>query len=341
MGSVRKLLVTGGAGFIGANAAVHFARSGWDMTILDNLSRAGAERNLEWLRTQVPFRFHNVDVRDARAVEDVVSTASPDVVLHLAGQVAVTTSVQNPREDFEVNALGSFNVLEAIRLRSPTSLLIYSSTNKVYGDLTSIGVEEKDGRWGYRDLPAGVSELHGLDFHSPYGCSKGAADQYALDYGKSYGLRTVTMRQSCIYGPRQFGVEDQGWLAWFVIAAVTGKPMTIFGDGKQTRDVLWVGDLLAVYDAAIEKSDAATGQAFNIGGGPRNALSLLELIRIIERQLGICLQVSWAGWRVGDQKVFICDSMKAKRVLGWEPRVGAEEGVEKLIAWVRANRSSF
>jgi len=338
---VKKLLITGGAGFIGANAVVHYARSGWDVTVLDNLSRAGAERNLEWIRTEVPFRFHRVDVRDARAVEDVVSTSSPDAVLHLAGQVAVTTSVQNPREDFEVNALGSFNVLEAIRLRSPASLLVYSSTNKVYGDLSSVGVEERDGRWGYRDLPAGVSERQGLDFHSPYGCSKGTADQYVLDYGKSYGLRTVTMRQSCIYGLRQFGVEDQGWLAWFVIAAVTGKPITIFGDGKQIRDVLWVGDLLTAYDAAIEKPDDSTGQAFNIGGGPRNTLSLLELIRIIERQLGLRLEVSWAGWRVGDQKVFVCDVAKAKRVLGWEPRVGSEEGVEKLIGWVRANRSLF
>jgi CDP-paratose 2-epimerase len=338
---VKKLLITGGAGFIGANAVVHYARSGWDVTVLDNLSRAGSERNLEWLRAEVPFRFHEVDVRDARAVEDVVGATGPDVVLHLAGQVAVTTSVQNPREDFEVNALGSFNVLEAIRLRSPASLLIYSSTNKVYGDLASIGVEEKDGRWGYRDLPAGVPETQGLDFHSPYGCSKGTADQYALDYGKSYGIRAVTMRQSCIYGPRQFGVEDQGWLAWFVIAAVTGKPITIFGDGKQTRDVLWVGDLLEVYDAAIEKPDASMGQAFNIGGGPRNTLSLLELIRIIERQLGLRLEPGWEGWRVGDQKVFVCDATKAKRVLGWEPRVGTEEGVGKLIGWVRANRGLF
>jgi CDP-paratose 2-epimerase len=338
---VRKLLITGGAGFIGANAVVHYARSGWEVTVLDNLSRAGAERNLEWLRSEVPFRFHRVDVRDARAVEEVVSTTSADVVLHLAGQVAVTTSVQNPREDFEVNALGSFNVLEAVRLRTPASLFLYSSTNKVYGDLWSVGVEEKDGRWAYRDLPTGISEKQGLDFHSPYGCSKGTADQYALDFRKSYGIRTVTMRQSCIYGPRQFGVEDQGWLAWFVIAAVTGKPITIFGDGKQIRDVLWVEDLLAAYDAAIERPDAAVGQAFNIGGGPRNTLSLLELTLILERRLGLRLEIGWAGWRVGDQKVFFSDTTKARTVLGWEPQVGVEEGVGKLIRWVQANRSLF
>jgi CDP-paratose 2-epimerase len=338
---MRSILVTGSAGFIGTNAVVHFARRGWTVRGLDNLSRPGAGLNLAWAQGQAGFRFDQADVRDREAVERVVNDCRPDVVLHLAGQVAVTASVADPREDFESNATGSMNLLEAVRRSCPRALLIYASTNKVYGDLAEFGVTEKGGRYCLRDLPSGVSEVHPLRFHSPYGCSKGTADQYVLDYHKTFGLSTVSMRQSCIYGPRQFGVEDQGWLAWFIIAAETGRPITIYGDGKQTRDVLYVEDLLGAYEAAIESREAAVGQAFNVGGGPDNALSLRELVAMLEVGRPAPLQVSWADWRIRDQRVFVSDISKATDALGWCPRVSVQEGVSRLRQWVRENRESF
>jgi CDP-paratose 2-epimerase len=338
---MSTILVTGSAGFIGTNAVVRFARAGWDVVGIDNLSRRGVADNLRWAQQQRPFRFCAADVRDRDTVGRIVTESHPDVVLHLAGQVAVTVSVANPREDFESNAYGSLNVLEAVRQHAPRALFIYASTNKVYGDLTDLGVVERDGRYAFRDLPHGVSEAHPLRFHSPYGCSKGTADQYVLDYHKSFGLRTVSMRQSCIYGPRQFGAEDQGWLAWFVIAAETGRPITVFGDGKQARDVLHVDDLIGAYEAAIERPDAAVGQAFNVGGGPANALSLRELISILEAERGGPLPVSWGDWRVGDQRVFVSDVRKAASVLGWSPRIPVAEGIGLLRSWVRENRSLF
>jgi CDP-paratose 2-epimerase len=249
--------------------------------------------------------------------------------------------VVDPREDFEINALGTFNVLEAIRQHSPRSFFINASTNKVYGRMEEVGVVERNGRYEYRDLPAGVSERQLLDFHSPYGCSKGVADQYTIDYARIYGLKTVTFRQSCIYGERQFGIEDQGWVAWFSIAAVLGKPITLYGDGKQIRDVLQVTDLVRAYEAAIDKAKSVSGQAFNIGGGPGNTMSLLELIAYLESELGQTLALRWSDWRPGDQPVFVCNLDKAERLLGWKPRITVTEGVRQLIAWVRENRALF
>lgn len=220
---MKSILITGGAGFVGVNAANYFAGRGWKISILDNLSRRGTEDNLAWLKERHPFTFHKADIRDAAAVAKVIGGTKPDILLHLAAQVAVTTSVTNPREDFEINALGTFNVLDAVRTESPKSFFINASTNKVYGKMEEIAVTERNGRYEYRDLAAGVSEAQPLDFHSPYGCSKGVADQYVIDYARIYGLDTVTFRQSCIYGTRQFGIEDQGWVAWFTIAAVLGK----------------------------------------------------------------------------------------------------------------------
>ena len=236
--------------FIGVNAAEYFADQGWRIAVLDNLSRRGTEENLRWLNDKVKVDFHKLDIRDAAGVERVVRETKPDALLHLAAQVAVTTSVSDPREDFEVNALGTFNVLEAVRKGSPQTFIINASTNKVYGKMEEIEVEERNGRYEYRDQTQGVSESQPLDFHSPYGCSKGVADQYTLDYARIYGLDTVSFRQSCIYGPRQFGIEDQGWVAWFIIAAVSGKQITIYGDGKQIRDVLHVKDVARAYLAA-------------------------------------------------------------------------------------------
>lgn len=335
------MLITGGAGFIGVNAAKYFSDKGWRITVLDNLSRRGTEDNLHWLKERVEINFEKADIRDAEAMTGALEKTRPDVVLHLAAQVAVTTSVTDPREDFEINALGTFNVLEAVRQKSPESFLIYASTNKVYGKMDDVAVVERNGRHEYRDLTAGCSEEQQLDFHSPYGCSKGVADQYTIDYSRIYGLRSTAFRQSCIYGTRQFGIEDQGWVAWFTIAHVLDKPITIYGDGKQIRDVLHVTDLCRAYEAAVQNQGAAIGQAFNIGGGPDNTLSLRELLAFLKQFLGKQSPLSWDDWRPGDQPVFVCDLKKAREALSWEPEIGVEQGVGNLAAWVAENSELF
>jgi len=299
-------LITGGAGFIGSNYAQKLLQRGESVTIFDNLSRAGAPRNIAWLQKEFGengFRLIVGDVRSADQMADAAKDA--DIIVHLAGQVAVTTSVTNPRDDFEANALGTFNALEAARLSQRDPIFIYSSTNKVYGGMDDVEIIEEATRWLYKDLTKGCAETQPLDFHSPYGCSKGTVDQYVRDYARIYGLRSVVFRQSCIYGPRQFGVEDQGWLAWMMIAAVTGKQITVYGDGKQVRDVLHVYDLLDGYDAAIEKIDQAKGQVYNMGGGTRNLLAIwTEFGPILEKLLGKQIEVARGDWRPGDQKVF-------------------------------------
>ena len=335
-----KILITGGAGFIGVNAAAHFADKGWTVTVLDNLSRRGSPENLEWLQSGRRVDLIKQDIRDAKAVDRAIRTDRPDVVLHLAGQVAVTTSVEDPRTDFETNALGSFNVLEAVRKHSPESFLINASTNKVYGKMKDIPVADCGDRYEYDGL-AGIDETRPLDFHSPYGCSKGVADQYCIDYARIYGLNTVTLRQSCIYGPRQMGVEDQGWVAWFTIAALLDKPITIYGDGKQIRDVLHVEDLVRCYEAAIERRGDVAGQALNIGGGPTNTLSLLQLLDMLRNQLGKPVTPRWDDWRPGDQPVFVCDLTKVERLLHWKPAIDVTTGVKKLIDWVSSNQTLF
>lgn len=291
-----SILITGGAGFIGVNAAQHFASLGWEVAILDNLSRRGTEDNLRWLLDQHPaIAFHRVDIRQADALAEVVAAVRPSMLLHLAAQVAVTTSYTNPREDFEINALGTFNVMEAVRLHSPESFVLYASTNKVYGGMESVPVEMTPHGYRFRDLPSGVPETQPLDFHSPYGCSKGVADQYTIDYARIYDLHTCAFRQSCIYGTRQFGIEDQGWVAWFSIAALLERPITLYGDGWQTRDVLDVRDLARAYEAAWHSRDRISGQAFNIGGGPVNTLCLRDLLRFLEEELAITLSPSAAS----------------------------------------------
>ncbi len=337
-----KVIVTGGAGFIGCNAAKRYMSEGYDVVVLDDLSRRGSEKNLQWLETQGKFRFEKCDIRDAAKLADVVkSHRDAGVVLHLAAQTAVTTSVTAPRQDFEINALGTFNVLEAVRTHAKDAMVIYSSTNKVYGGLENVPVVERNGRHEFRDLKAGVAEDQPLDFHSPYGCSKGAADQYVHDYGRIYGLRTVCLRQSCIYGWRQFGVEDQGWVAWFTIATVLGKAITIYGDGKQVRDILFVDDLCDLYLACERQIDRAAGGIYNVGGGPTNTLSLHELIAQIEQMSGRTIERSYDRTRPGDQPVFVCNIDKAARELSWRPRVSAREGVEKLYRWVVENKTLF
>ncbi|MBN1246770.1 MAG: GDP-mannose 4,6-dehydratase [Anaerolineae bacterium] len=348
-------LVTGGAGFIGSNYVHHLLSRGEQVTVYDNLSRRGAEANLAWLEGEFgrprssahgasahtptgSFRFVQGDVRDA---ELTMSTAADaQVIVHLAGQVTVTTSVACPREDLESNILGTFNVLEAARLSTHRPVVLYASTNKVYGGMEDLAVEERVTRYAYRDYPYGISERHPLDFHSPYGCSKGAGDQYVRDYARIYGLPTVVFRQSCIYGPRQFGVEDQGWVAWFIIATQLNRPITIYGDGKQVRDVLYVEDLLDAYDAAIERAPSNPGAIYNIGGGPDNQLSVWrEFAPLLEELRGSPIPVAHGGWRPGDQRIFVADIRKAERELGWAPRTDVKTGITRLYDWVCANEA--
>ncbi|HNA88815.1 MAG TPA: GDP-mannose 4,6-dehydratase, partial [Anaerolineales bacterium] len=318
-------------------------RRGEKVTIYDNFSRGGAPRNLEWLKAEFGDNTFGVmvgDVRDASRITE--AAASADVIVHLAGQVAVTTSVTNPRDDFESNALGTFNVLEAARASGRKPIVIYASTNKVYGGMEDVELFEEPTRWRYKDLVGGCPETQPLDFHSPYGCSKGTGDQYVRDYARIYDLPTVVFRQSCIYGPRQFGIEDQGWVAWFIIAAVMGRNLTIYGDGKQVRDILHVEDLIQAYDLAVEKIDTARGQVYNLGGGPANVMSIwAEFGPKLEAMLGKKLDPARGDWRPGDQRVFYADVSKAKHELGWEPKINVDEGVTRLFDWVKANQHLF
>ncbi len=339
----KTYFITGGAGFIGSNYASRLLERHEKVIIYDNLSRSGATRNLAWLQGKYgekAFQLTVGDVRDAALV--TTSCCSADVIIHLAAQVAVTTSVTHPREDFEINALGTFNVLEAARLNERKPVFLYASTNKVYGGMEDVKVVEDATRWQYVDLPLGCPETQPLDFHSPYGCSKGTGDQYVRDYARIYDLPSIVMRQSCIYGPRQFGVEDQGWVAWMIIAAVTGRPLTIYGDGKQIRDILNVEDLLNAYDVAIDRITTVKGRVYNLGGGPENTMSIwTEFGPMLEKMLGKPVSVKRSDWRPGDQKVFVADIRKAERELGWNPKVGVEEGVGRLFDWVKANKDLF
>jgi CDP-paratose 2-epimerase len=331
------ILVTGGAGFIGSNLADHFLGKGEDVAIYDNFSRKGAERNAEWLKSRHPkIRIIRADTRDFAQLKKAAESA--DAIYHTAGQVAVTTSVTNPREDFEVNALGAFNVLEAARAAKTDPTVIFTSTNKVYGGMDDVKVAEKKTRWDYESLPFGAPESQPLDFHSPYGCSKGAADQYMRDYARIYDLKTAVFRMSCIYGTRQFGTEDQGWVAYFTLASVFGWPLKIYGDGKQIRDILFVSDLVNAFDLATKNISKTKGQVFNMGGGAANTISLLELLDYLKVLTGKKKEVTFSDWRPGDQKVYFSDIRKAKKVFGWEPKVGKEAGIRTLYEWIIQNK---
>jgi CDP-paratose 2-epimerase len=337
-----KVIITGGAGFIGSNAAARYLCRGHRVVVIDDLSRPGSDRNLQWLWRQGDLEFMRIDIRDARRTERAfVEHRDAGLVLHLAGQVAVTTSVADPRSDFEINALGTLNVLEAIRRARIKSPVIYSSTNKVYGGMEEVGVARRGEHYVYEDLPRGVPEERALDFHSPYGCSKGAGDQYVRDYHRIYGFNTVVFRQSCIYGYRQFGVEDQGWVAWFTIAAQLRRQITIYGDGKQVRDVLFIDDLLDAYDAAAANIERAAGRIYNIGGGPSNAISLLDLMVWLERKMGRPVPYQRSDWRPGDQRIYVSDISRAEIELGWRPKIGWQRGLDLLYEWVKENRALF
>lgn len=339
---VRKMLVTGGAGFIGVNTVRHFLARGWDITIFDNFSRRGAEYNMDRLTEDCHGQFAVVrgDVRtDVRTLRTLAE--QHDVIIHLAAQVAVTTSVTDPQTDFDCNALGTFNVLEAVRLSARRPIVLYASTNKVYGALEDLPVQQLAQRYAFAGDRRGVSEAQPLDFHSPYGCSKGAADQYVRDYARIYGLKTVVFRQSCIYGPHQMGVEDQGWVAWFLIAGLFGKPVQIYGDGKQVRDLLFVEDLVACYEKAIERIDRTAGKVYNLGGGPDNTLSLLEFFEHLSRTHGITITPTFAPVRPGDQPIFVSDCSAALRDLDWKPMVSVHAGIDQLLAWLKEHQKEL
>lgn len=339
-----NILITGGAGFIGCNLAARQLALGRNVTVFDNLSRPRTRHNLEWLMAQANGRLDFVqgDVRDANQLRRAIERAQPERVAHLAAQVAVTTSVKDPREDFEINALGTFNLLEAVRHQERPAAVVFASTNKVYGGMEDVAIVQDGDRYHYRDFPNGISEAQPLDFHSPYGCSKGAADQYARDYARIYGLPTVVFRQSTIYGTRQFGVEDQGWLAHFVIAIVKGRPISIYGDGRQVRDMLNVSDLIEAYESAWNRMATVSGQVFNIGGGAGNTISIWrECGPILEQLAGREIPVAYGDWRPGDQPVFISDNTKAGRMLNWAPKVDLKAGIRQLWDWVSGNAGLF
>ena len=336
---MSRILITGGAGFIGCNLADRLAGEGHEVVVMDTLARAGVEANLKWLLLRHGSRVRHVtaDVRQARAVE--AATAQADVVFHLAAQVAVTTSLTDPRTDFDINLGGAMNVLEAARRdRTP---VIFASTNKVYGDLADIELAPQNDAWQPVDpvlRVRGVDERRPLDFHTPYGCSKGAADQYVLDYARSYDMPTCVLRMSCIYGPRQLGTEDQGWVAHFLIRALEGAPITLYGDGRQVRDVLHVEDAVDAYVAAWKRIRDVSGRAFNLGGGPENAVSLRGLIGHIDRLVGRQTDLRFEDWRAGDQRYFVADASAAHRALGLGAPKPWRIGVSELADWLKVER---
>ena len=336
-----KVLITGGCGFLGSNLASDAIAAGDELMVFDNLHREGSRQNLEWLSSLGKFTFRHGDIRNANDVHATVRKFVPDVIFHLAGQVAMTTSIADPQMDFEVNVMGTHNLLEAVRQNVPKATVVYSSTNKVYGDLEQFTYAEEPARFVCNERPQGFDEATQLSFHSPYGCSKGAADQYMLDYARIFGLNTVVFRHSSMYGGRQFATYDQGWVGWFCQKAIDAakgdtKPFTISGTGKQVRDVLHAEDMKRLYRAAVARIDQARGQAFNIGGGLANSLSLLELFDLLERITGAKMRFERLPVRESDQRVFIADIGKAASVLDWVPQVSAFEGVSRMVDWVGA-----
>lgn len=339
----KKIMITGGAGFIGCNASARVLKDGNKLVIVDDLSRKGSKDNLKWLKQFGNYEFIECSVADFEPIKKAVSDHKDiDGLIHLAGQVAVTTSITDPRTDFSSNALGTFNILESVRLVGIKPVIIYSSTNKVYGGMENVKVVEEETRYRYEDYPNGVPETMNLDFHSPYGCSKGSADQYVRDYARVYDLPAVVLRQSCIYGPRQFGIEDQGWVAWFIIAAVLDKLTSIYGNGKQVRDVLYVDDLVDVYMMIIDNPSKAAGKVFNVGGGATNTLSIWkEFGPKLEKLIGKKIPITNKDWRQGDQPIYVSDINLIKKTLGWEPKVSPDEGIEKLYHWVVENKETI
>ena len=335
-----KFLITGGCGFLGSNLAAAILKNGDELFVLDNLYRKGAADNLQWLQQQGNFKHYHSDIRSYNDVEFAVKDCLPDVVFHLAGQVAMTTSLENPRFDFETNVIGGHNILECVRKFVPNAIITYSSTNKVYGDLEFINYQQTNTRYIAEGYEKGFDERLPLHFESPYGCSKGATDQYMLDYAKMFDIKTVVFRHSSIFGGRQFSTVDQGWIGWFINRALsikkgTIKDFTIAGNGKQVRDVLFAPDLVDCYFSAIKNIEQTKGQVYNIGGGFDNSLSLLELFKILEEKLDIAMTYTNLPERKSDQKVFIADIKKATSHFNWQPKISKDVAIDNMIEWIK------
>ncbi len=336
-----RVLITGGCGFLGSNLAAYGLENGYEIVVFDNLSRVGASKNLEWLMSLGLECFIHGDTRNKNDVENVIKNNNFDAVFHVAGQVAMTTSISNPYLDFETNTLGTFNVLDTLRKYSPNTAMFFSSTNKVYGDLEQYTFVEKNKRYECVEFPNGFDETVALDFQSPYGCSKGAADQYMLDYARIYGMKTVVFRHSSMYGSRQFATYDQGWIGWFIQKGIeqyrnpSCAPFTIAGNGKQVRDILHAEDMIRLYYTAFDKIDVVAGEAYNIGGTMEQSLSLLELFDLLEEILNIKMNYVKLPPRVSDQRVFVADIGKINKKTGWKPEVNTRDGISKMVDWVK------
>ncbi len=338
---MKTIFITGGAGFIGSSAAEFFAEKQWDVYILDNLSRKGARINLNRIRDKIK-KFYLEDIKNYKKLNLILKKIKPNVIIHAAGQVAVTKSIVSPREDFDDNILGTLNLLEVIRVNKLKCKLIYTSTNKVYGNLNYTKIKKNKYRYFFKSLKKGINEKFNLDFHSPYGCSKGAADQYVNDYSRIYNIDGYVLRQSCIYGTNQFGIEDQGWVSWFIIASILRKKFKVYGDGKQVRDILYIDDLNKLYyKIALNKKKLNTNRIFNVGGGHKFSLSLLELFKILKKECGLRLDYSFHSERKGDQKIFISDNSKISKTFNWSPQIDPIKGTKNLIKWVMNNKKKI
>jgi CDP-paratose 2-epimerase len=337
-----KLLITGGCGFLGSNLAAHALRQKYEVFIFDNLSRLGSQLNLKWLESQGKFKFIHGDIRNQEDVELLISKIKPNSIFHLAGQVAMTTSIENPLNDFQINAVGSFYLLNAVRKYHPESSIIYSSTNKVYGDIEYLNYQETETRYVPSLYPNGFTENLNINFQSPYGCSKGSADQYMLDFYKMFGIKTVVFRHSSMYGGRQYATFDQGWVGWFCKQALETKknpnrnPFTIAGTGKQVRDLLHAEDMINLYFKTLDNIENAKGQAFNIGGGIENSLSLLELFQELENFVGIKINFIKTPQRISDQKFFVADLGKIQKYINWTPEVFKSKGIQNMLNWMES-----
>ncbi len=337
---MKKILITGGAGFIGSNSALHFAKNGWKIYLIDNLSRKGAKDNLSNLKKNIKLTFYKVNVSNFSSTSNIIKKIKPNLLIHCAGQVAVTKSVLDPRTDFNSNVLGTINILESIRLFSKKTRLINTSTNKVYGNISKTKIIQGKKRYRYLYKIKNIDENQPLNFLSPYGCSKGSADQYVRDYSRIYGLDTVVLRMSCIYGNMQFGIEDHGWVTWITILSYFGKKIKIFGDGKQVRDVLFINDLVKLF-FRLSKSKKNVNKIYNVGGGIKNSLSIIELIEILEKKLNKKNKYEKFHWRSGDQKIYISNISKIKREYNWSPKIRISEGLNKVIRWIRENDTNI
>ncbi len=335
-----KILITGGCGFVGSNLAIDLIKNGQNVTIIDDLSRVGSKRNLEYLKSIGSFVFIKKSILSKKTISSIIKETKPNFIFHLAGQVAMTTSIEDPFKDFSINTIGTINILESVRKYSPNTAIIYSSTNKVYGDLSEFELIEKKLRYEFKDLPKGLNEKTSLNFQSPYGCSKGAADQYLQDYYRVYGIKTVVLRHSTMYGSNQNPTENQGWISWFIKKALEIKnnpknnSITISGNGKQVRDVLHVSDIVRLYKELINNIEVVKGNVFNIGGGYKNSLSILELFEILEKKLNIQINVNNLKWRLSDQKVFIADNSKIEKLINWSPKINIIQGINETLNWL-------